>query len=182
MHACDGRLRKKGRMMLQSMLVPLVPLVAAVLSVHIGSASAQMAAPTEGSSHAHVQAVREIDDPHSGFRWLLLRDSIRPGGPGCLVPVADPEGDVPVPIESQSRTSSARIVHPPAPPVIRGGDRLIVEENTGVVEARLEAVALSPAAVGFSLQARLKIGGKLVRVVALAPGRAALAPQIEVRP
>ena len=29
--------------------------------------------------------IREIDDPHSGDRWLLLRDPNRPGGPGRLV-------------------------------------------------------------------------------------------------
>jgi flagella basal body P-ring formation protein FlgA len=64
--------------------------------------------------------------------------------------------------------------------IIRGGDRLVVEQNTAVIEARLEAVALGPARRGATFQARLKIGGKVVRVVALAPGRAELAPEIGV--
>ena len=70
----------------------------------------------------------------------------------------------------------------PALPVIHAGDRLIVEENSSVVEARLEAVALGPAAVGSLLQARLRIGGRVVRVVALASGRAEFQSEIGVRP
>ena len=58
---------------------------------------------------------------------------------------------------------------------------MVVEEHTAVVDARLEAVALGPAAIGSPFEVRLKIGGKVVRVVALAPGRAALAPQAEAR-
>jgi len=67
-------------------------------------------------------------------------------------------------------------------PVIRAGDRLIVEEKTAVAEVRLEAVALGPAGNGFPLLVRLKIGGRVVRAVALGPGRAAFAPETEARP
>jgi hypothetical protein len=67
-------------------------------------------------------------------------------------------------------------------PVIRAGERLIVEESTPVVEARLEAVSLGPAAVGSPLDVRLKVGGKVVRAVALGPGRAALRAETGVRP
>jgi flagella basal body P-ring formation protein FlgA len=66
-------------------------------------------------------------------------------------------------------------------PVIRAGDRLVVEENTAVIEARLEAVALGPAALGSSFDVRLKLGGKVARAVALAPGRAAFQAHAEVR-
>ena len=55
-------------------------------------------------------------------------------------------------------------------PVIHAGDVLIVEEHTAVVEARLEAVALGPAAAGAIFRARLKIGGKVVRAVAVSAG------------
>jgi len=30
------------------------------------------------------QIVREIDDPHLGTRWLLMRDPVHPAGPGRL--------------------------------------------------------------------------------------------------
>jgi predicted secreted protein len=64
--------------------------------------------------------------------------------------------------------------------VIHTGDLLVVEENTAVVEARLEAVALGPAWAGSSFDVRLKIGGKVVRAIALASGRAVFSPETEV--
>ena len=63
--------------------------------------------------------------------------------------------------------------------MIHAGDALVVEEHTAVVDARLEAVALAPAAVGAEFSARLKVGGKVVRAGALAAGRAVLAPESE---
>ncbi len=124
--------------------------------------------------------VREIDDPATGQRWLLERDPAHPGGPGRLVPAP---GKAAVP-DGNKRAGSlaprpARAAVPsPLKAIIRGGDRLVVEQHTAVIEARLEAVALGPARRGATFQARLKIGGKVVRAVALAPGRAELAPQI----
>jgi flagella basal body P-ring formation protein FlgA len=67
-------------------------------------------------------------------------------------------------------------------PVIRAGESLIVEEHTSLVDARLEAVALGSALAGSAITVRLKIGGRVVRAVALAPGRAELQPQAEARP
>jgi hypothetical protein len=62
------------------------------------------------------------------------------------------------------------------------GDRLIVEEDTPVASARLEALALGPASPGVEFMVRLRIGGKVMRVVALGPGRAAFATESEARP
>jgi hypothetical protein len=67
-------------------------------------------------------------------------------------------------------------------PVIRSGDRVIVEEHTAVVDAVLEARARRPAAAGAVFEARLAIGGRVVRVVALGPGRAQLQPETGARP
>ena len=113
---------------------------------------------------------REIDDPHLGNRWLLMRDPNRPGGPGILFQAA--AGQIAAPAQTKSVVL----------PVIRVGDRLIVEENTQLVEARLEAVALSPAQPGSAFNVRLVAGGKIVRAVALGPGRAAFAPVRGTRP
>jgi flagella basal body P-ring formation protein FlgA len=66
-------------------------------------------------------------------------------------------------------------------PVIRAGDRLTVEEHTAVVDAVLEARALAAAAMGAALDVRLTIGGRVVRAVALGPGRAALQSENGVR-
>jgi hypothetical protein len=113
--------------------------------------------------------VREIDDPHSGAVWLLFRDAERPGGPGRLMLAA----------QSNARARNPKDPVPVAEslPVIRAGDALIVEEHSAVVDARLEAIALGSAARGSAFKARLRIGGKVVRVVALAPGRAIFAPE-----
>ena len=65
--------------------------------------------------------------------------------------------------------------------MIRAGDALIVEDDTGNANVRLEAVALGPAAACSEFQAKLKIGGASIEVVALAPGRAKIATQMVVR-
>jgi hypothetical protein len=123
------------------------------------------------------EVIREIDDPHTGDRWLLEPNLTHPEGPGRLVRLVgtgpgagDRAGVV------SSRNGAALVA------VIRAGDRLIVEENTAVVEARLEAVALGAAAPGSTFNVRLRIGGRVLRAVALGPGRAALAPVNGIEP
>lgn len=124
------------------------------------------------------EVVREIDDPSTGDRWLLLRQGAVPGGPGRLVLAAGQRNAAAGMFErSARRTTKSRLL-----PVIRAGDRLIVEEHTAVADAVLEAQALGPAALGSTLDVRLTIGGRVVRAVALASGRAVLQPETGVRP
>jgi len=124
------------------------------------------------------ELVREIDDPNNGDRWLLSRNDRYPGGPGRLVRAAvDRNEHGGAPSRAAGRAGAAAFN-----PVIRVGDRLIVEEHTARVDAALEALALGPAAAGSAFDVRLKMGGKVVRAVALAPGRAAFQPETEVRP
>lgn len=113
--------------------------------------------------------VRVVNDGATGDRWLLLRDAAHPGGPGRMVRVG------------RERAASDS---PPSPlrPVVRAGDAIVVEEHTDVVDARLEATALTSAPVGWEFKARLKIGGKVVKAIALAPGKAALEPDERVQP
>ncbi len=124
--------------------------------------------------------MREIDDPHTGDRWLLLRDRGHPGGPGRLVLAARP-GIEPVSVRTAGGEQQAISATQGTPfhPVIHAGDQLIVEEHTAVVEARLEAVALGPAAQGAVFKARLKIGGKVVRAVAVSAGPCGALPRSE---
>jgi hypothetical protein len=134
--------------------------------------------PVSVESQAPGKILREIDDPHTGDRWLLVRNGKLAGGPGWLVRVAayrKKSGDAALQIAGQLGNAAF-------PPVIRAGDRLIVEEHTARVDARLEARALNPAAQGAALDVRLAIGGKVLRVVALGPGRAALQAEAGVRP
>lgn len=135
-------------------------------------------APAEG------RILREIRDPHSGACWLLVRDESHPGGPGRLVPAGESPIPVPPNPRAQNRADGPHSAgsSDSLAPVIRAGDRLIVEEKTSVVEAHLEAVALGPAAVGGVFGVRLRIGGRALRAVALGPGRAALQAAWEVRP
>lgn len=113
--------------------------------------------------------VREIDDPATGDRWLLVRDSSHPGSPARMLLVAGPA-------HTQAAGSESDLhVAVPAPaalkPILHGGDPVVVEENTPLVEARLEGVALQPAVAGAEINVRLKISGTVVRAVVLAPGR-----------
>jgi hypothetical protein len=150
--------------------------------VHISSAvivSSGSLLPS-GGLLAQGQVLREIDDPHNGDRWLLTLDPNHPGGPGQLRLVAAAHGSSaerrePRPGELlQGEPLQAGPASEPAPPVIRSGDRVIVEQHTPVVDARLEAVAMSPAQVGSAFNARLTMSGGMVRVVAVAPGRAVI--------
>jgi|SRR5271166_711493 len=159
-------------------------LASAALAAFADWAEAQTAeAQTQSATSRTVPAsIREMDDPHTGRRWLLLRDPVHPGGPGRWAQV-DMEESVP-PMPEAKRVDVQRVAAAEAPPhpIIRGGDRLILEENTAFMEVRLEAIALGPAVPGGVFQARLKIGGRNVKAVALTPGHAALAPEIEVMP
>ena len=134
------------------------------------------------------EVVREIDDPHTGGRWLLMRDSGHPGGPGRMVLATGPGSQALSKVRGETRIGIQNGLEPllaasaPVQPVIRAGDRLTVEENTAVVEARLEAVALNPAAIGSGLNVRLAIGGRVVRVVAVSAGRATLLAETGARP
>jgi hypothetical protein len=129
-----------------------------------------------------AEAVREIDDPHTGDQWMLMRDLVHPEGPGQLVLVEGPGmrlASAGTRDEKPPGAPSANLT--PLRPVIHTGDTLIVEELTAVVEARLEAVALGPAVEGAIFRVRLKIGGKVVRAIAVSAGRAVFAPADEAQ-
>jgi hypothetical protein len=132
-----------------------------------------------GSANNPSTIFREIDDPHLGTRWLLMHDPNHPGGPGRLGMVSQPR---PTPNPRQLGGPVSEAIASALQPVIHAGDRVIVEESSPIVEARLEAVALGPARAGSILAARLRIGGLVVRAVALGPGRVALQPENGVRP
>jgi len=135
---------------------------------------AQAFAPDPSKARADASnTFRLIRDPHTGMRWLLERDAGNPAGPGRMVLLNSQDG---ARFESAiAKTGAPMMSREVQHPVIRSGDRLVVEESSAVVEARLEAVALGPAAEGAEFKVRLAIGGKVVQAVALGPGRAAFA-------
>jgi hypothetical protein len=125
-----------------------------------------LSSSSQGSStQVHAgEIVREIDDPSNGNHWLLVRNADHPAGPGLLLLVS----------AAHIQAMQAEPVVEPVLPVIRTGDRVIVEENTPLVDARLEAVAMSPAMAGSPFNVLLSIGGRIIRAVATGPGRATL--------
>lgn len=158
----------------------ILPLAGVVCSA--GIASAQIAGPVTVPLPGNVSAVREIDDRSLGTHWLLVRDPGLPQAPGHLLCTKSAESDERTLSQwGRPAVHSLAISHP-LRSVIRSGESLIIEDDTGIATARLEAVALGPAAVGSVFEARLKIGGTRLKVLALAPGRAKLLPQIGVQP
>ncbi len=143
----------------------------------VGVAGLGFGRPAVARGQIAGQVVRVIDDAATGDRWLLMRDASDPGGPGRMMRAASAgstngfEGEA---ARTEAVRVAKKVVRPATAPVIRAGDAVIVEEHSAVVDARLEATALESAAVGAEFEARLKIGGKAIRVVALGPGRAAL--------
>ncbi|MGH9563881.1 MAG: hypothetical protein ACRD3S_20700 [Terracidiphilus sp.] len=122
------------------------------------------------------EVLREIDDPATGQHWLLVRDLIHPAGPGRLVLA-------PRPICGEKKDCIPKQRIPGGVlPVIHMGDTVTVEEHTPVLDMRLQAVALEPSLQGALFKVRLKIGGKVVRVRAVAPGHALIPPENEGKP
>jgi hypothetical protein len=153
-----------------------------VCSQTVRGSAADRKAPLSSSALTSTQiavnadVVREIDDPHSGARWLLLRDAAHPGGPGRLVLAGG------TPRITHLRETGDEVATTATLPVIRAGDRIILEEHSATTEGRLEAIALGPAAIGSSFAVRLSIGGKVVRALAASPGKAVFQPEMEGRP
>jgi hypothetical protein len=135
----------------------------------------RIAASLDGPAGSRRQ-LREIDDPNSGRRWLLVSDRSNPGGPGRLE-LASPGRDQGA-FASHAQGPGVAQSRPVA--IIRPGDKLVVEEHSATADAYLEGVALGPAWPGSALNVRLSIGHKVVQAVALASGRAALGAATEV--
>jgi hypothetical protein len=131
----------------------------------------------EGGSGGGV--VREIDDPHTGDRWILVRNDQMPGGPGRMVLLTPDRATT---VSGAAQPILTLTEETKSPLIIHAGDRVIVERHTAVVDAVLEARAVNPAALGAEFNLRLTVGGKVLRAVALGPGRAAFLPESGGRP
>jgi hypothetical protein len=126
---------------------------------------------------AQRKMFREITDSNSGARWILWSDPAHPGGPGYLAPAPREAGTEALKNSTDRSDLNVAI----AAPCIHVGDKIVVEEHTAAADVTLQAMAMEPAGMGSSFQARLRFGGKVVGAVALGPGRATLAPAAEVK-
>lgn len=114
------------------------------------------------SARARQVAAGEIVDPATGVRWVLVRDTAHPEAPGRWV-------------LARGQEVGAAFSHP-RPAVIRAGDRIVLVEHSAIADARLAAFALTSAAKGETLRARIAIGGGIVLARAAGKGVAELGP------
>ena len=140
--------------------------------------AAAAAAQASWSAAPAAAVVRVIVDAATGDCWLLERATEHGGGPGRLVRAA--RGD-----RACGRAGDAAAGHRTRSvarhglPAIRAGARIVVEEETAVVEAHLEAIALEPGWTGTVLRVRPAIGGRVLHALVLGPGRARIVPESE---
>jgi len=112
--------------------------------------------------------IRRIVDPFTGTKWVLTRDLLGRGGPGRL--------------SKETRTPVATSSRAALPVVIRTGDRLAVEDRFPNGRGEFDAIALDRATEGSQFRVRLNVNGKIIRVMAVGPGRATIAREAEVAP
>ncbi len=143
------------------------------------AAKASIRSAIEADQSPAGGVLKEIDDSCTGDRWLLVRDVDHIAGPGRLVRITRTGRLVQT---GGKEETIPNIREEAAVPVVHTGDALVLEESTSLVEARLEARAMGPAVCGGEFNARLLIGGKIVRAVALGKGRAAFVAQAGIRP
>lgn len=109
----------------------------------------------------------ELIDPCVGVHWRLLRDPAHPEWPGRLMLVDASE--------TSESTHESKIA---APLVIRVGELVTVRQDTELLHARFEAVALDAGKVGQRIRVRLRakaavvpdFAGRVIAVVATGPG------------
>lgn len=117
------------------------------------------------------RAIRIIADPATHQQWMLLQNLSQPASPALLL-LRSRDISCAGLAPERSKLPSLSDAQSLSLPVIRTGDHLILSEHTRAIDAELEAVALTSAAIGESLTVRLKFGGRTVSAIATARGRA----------
>lgn len=155
-----------------SAVLSILPLVAQ--SGRGASAAAQGAAKAENpAANGPMEAVRTIADPATGDCWLLEPNLRHPEGPGRLVRKGpgDPSCHW---TAGELGARPTRAGKRAGMPVVRAGERIVVEEKTPVVDVRLETVAMEPGWTGMVVRVRPRTGGRVLQAMILGPGRARL--------
>jgi hypothetical protein len=159
------------------------------------------------SGDARQQVLRQITDPCLGLHWRLVVDPAHPGWPGRMILLDQNAKDTRAkdmgghassagsPAASNDRSGGPENT-PAAGLVIRAGDPVMVEQDSGVLHARFQSFALESAATGQPLRVRLIVNsdprlransaltsrGPVISAVAMGTGRAAWPANSSIRP
>jgi len=168
------------------------------LSAPFGSCSS----PAD-SVHTDGERSRDLIDPCLGSHWQLRVNPEHPGWPATLVLVSANAGsgsgsagrseverhtlDRISPFAGEGLKHFENLTLPLA---IRAGESLIVEQDSPVLHAEFQAIALASARVGQGTRVRLSggamaplsINGKVISVIATEAGHARWAFEEEVKP
>ena len=107
---------------------------------------------------------RIVEDVGTGMAWLVVRNVLHPSSPDRMFPVSCDGFERP----------RRRNVRKLANLIIHAGDSVIVTDQSLVLYARFQAVALGAAQAAEPVKVRLKIGGQVLQAIATSPGRARL--------
>jgi hypothetical protein len=113
----------------------------------------------------HGEIHNEIADPCLGHHWQLVIDPTHPGWPGRLILLDQKAQSAQNPQnrnqpDNRMQAGLKRSVSDMQSMVIRAGDRVTVDQDSGVLDARFEAVALESAWTGEKLRVRLIVAGR----------------------
>lgn len=117
------------------------------------------------SAHCQIPR-RELVDPCVGAHWKLVSDPVHPEQPGKLV------------LLNEGSVGHQYLPQGAEKPIVRSGERVVVEQETQRLHSRLYAVALESAATGQRVRVRLVTGtsetrgsqGRVITVIAKGPG------------
>ena len=115
-----------------------------------------------------------IRDPASGMSWRVATDPLHPEWPAKLLEISNEDscGVRSAGLLREDRESG--MAKAAQSPTVRAGDWLRVLQDTRVVHAEFNAMALSKGWPGDSIKVRLRLGGKVMRVKLTAQGQALL--------
>ena len=168
---------------ISSILLALVASATGSFSQGRGEKAPELKAACVHLPEAHWNAgeaygpLRIIEDPGTRRRWLVERNLLHPTAPGRTILVPDSYSCAAASAERFSLQSKSHLERS-SQPIIHSGDSVIVIERTPLLDARLEAIALSTVSPGEQFSVRLKIGGRAFRAIATAPGHATLIPEV----
>jgi hypothetical protein len=139
----DGTILRMPRRSLSGLLTVVTMAVGIVLFADCISGAVAMGISDETR--------REIADPCLGSHWQLIVDAAHPGWPGKLI-LKSSSGDI---RRDEAGTPATGVE---APPAIRVGDQVTVNQSSPVLHAQFQAIALQSASVGGMLKVRLMAG------------------------